>query len=503
MAEEKVPPFFILPSELIHHVLTFLPLKDLLTVGLVNRALLNHSRQDTLYHAFVQFNVPGSSVPKPEHLTWRELFKLHHPYWFIPKNKIWFADIPFLGKLLIARYDHRLNAIEAYALVAERRQPTFQTWERNPDAIIHTFHPRVQLDLNTASVRLDKDGYENATGELGYRLRKEIPMSAYHGAGLHSRLMLTKPWPQHITTQATPIWPPLTIPSPSRARNDSPTHFRDPVHRPAVLSELSTANFRLKRWVEFSSLRMRVGEDITTWATLPEECYTPTPMKPWQGIWCGDYAGHGCEFLVVMQPDSPKPLPQRAEWALRTREREGSVSSDGSWSTAPTGTDEWTDSFQPGDEESSIMGASISTLQASPEATTSKPGDEVVEAEDDSFYRGRIEAVKLTGDVNVPRGEYSFIAPDIGPNGLIRIATEDPFKGARIVKSVGHIAARGFRDGKCTRVRQTTIAKTLPDDYMTSQLILVSHDRIAQYWETFGHVSYYQRVDIDEFTKIT
>lgn len=60
------------------------------------------------------------------------------------------------------------------------------------------------------------------------------------------------------------------------------------------------------------------------------------------------------------------------------------------------------------------------------------------------------------------------------------------FKGARIVKSVGHIAARGFRE----------------DTYMTSQLILVSHDRLAQYWETFGHVSFYQRVDIDEFTKV-
>lgn len=40
------------------------------------------------------------------------------------------------------------------------------------------------------------------------------------------------------------------------------------------------------------------------------------------------------------------------------------------------------------------------------------------------------------------------------------------------------------------------------DTYMTSQLLLVSHDRLAQYWETFGHVSFYQRVNIDEFTKV-
>jgi hypothetical protein len=40
------------------------------------------------------------------------------------------------------------------------------------------------------------------------------------------------------------------------------------------------------------------------------------------------------------------------------------------------------------------------------------------------------------------------------------------------------------------------------ESYMTSQLILISHDRLAQYWETFGHVSFYQRVDVDAFTRV-
>lgn len=26
---------------------------------------------------------------------------------------------------------------------------------------------------------------------------------------------------------------------------------------------------------------------------------------------------------------------------------------------------------------------------------------------------------------------------------------------------------------------------------------MISHDRLAQYWEEMGHISYYQRVDID------
>ena len=93
------------------------------------------------------------------------------------------------------------------------------------------------------------------------------------------------------------------------------------------------------------------------------------------------------------------------------------------------------------------MHDSVVTLHASSDGSPTRAADER-DSEDDPACRGRIEAVKLTGDPNIPRGEYTFIAPDIGPGGLIRVADEELFKGARIVKSVGHIAARGFRDGE-------------------------------------------------------
>jgi hypothetical protein len=176
MDTTNLPPLLALPSELIHLVLSHLPLSDLLTVGLVNRAIHQHTFEDTLWRPFVQDQVPGT-VPKPANLTWREVFIQHHPFWFLARKKIWFSDIPHTGKLLVARYDHRINAIEAYSLVAERRQPTFQTWEYNPEAIIHTFSPKVQLDLNAPVIRLDSEAYERAVGDVGYRLQKEIPMN--------------------------------------------------------------------------------------------------------------------------------------------------------------------------------------------------------------------------------------------------------------------------------------------------------------------------------------
>jgi hypothetical protein len=463
--QPPIPPLLNLPSELLHHILGYLSLSDLLTVGTVSKVLRDHTHQDTLWQAFVEAEVPNPNITKPAHLSWRELFQEHHPYWFIARRKIWFSDTAHTGKLLIARYDHRLDAIEAYALVAERRVPEALSWDQHPEAIIHTFSPKVRLDLNAPIVRLNREAYDEAIGNIGYRLQKEVRMGLYRdrqqqAASLFSQLMLTRPWPKVITTDATPVWPPLTLPSPDRTRNDhSPSGFRQASQKPAQLSQLSTSTFRIRRWMEFSTralgMGMRIGEDVTTWATLPEESYTPTHQKPWQGIWCGDYAGHGCEFLVIMQPDDPKPLPERAQWAMRAREREESVSSEGSWTTAPTdaaSSSPSTDNDDTTMESADDLEDSVATLQEAYHERTSSSQDPAEEGtntreEDETVYRGRIEAVKLTGDPNIPRGEYTFIAPDIGPGGLIRVAQEDMFKGARIVRSVGHIAATGFRDG--------------------------------------------------------
>lgn len=140
-----------------------------------------------------------------------------------------------------------------------------------------------------------------------------------------------------------------------------------------------------------------LGEEVHTYSTLDQELYTPTEDKPWLGIWVGDYSGHGCEFLLMRQID---------------------------------------DHIEPFDE---------STIVQREDET---PEEFVLRKKEERIHRGRLEAIKLTGDPNVPRGEISFIADDIGENGLIKVAEEAPFKGARIVKSRGHIAGRLFEHGQ-------------------------------------------------------
>jgi hypothetical protein len=151
---------------------------------------------------------------------------------------------------------------------------------------------------------------------------------------------------------------------------------------------------------------LHLGEEVNTYATLEPCLYTPTRDKPWRGIWVGDYSGHGCEFLLMNQPDDEEPFDE------------------------------------------------ASVIQKEDETVEEWQARKI----DERLYRGSLEAIKLTGDPNVPRGEYTFVVDDLSKNGYIRTATESKFKGARIVSSRGHIASRMFRDGSYFNFEFTTIA---------------------------------------------
>ena len=143
-------------------------------------------------------------------------------------------------------------------------------------------------------------------------------------------------------------------------------------------------------------LGIHIGEDVSTYATLDPALYTPTPNKPYRGIWVGDYSSHGCEFLLITQPDEE-------------------------------------------DDDDRRGGSSCSE-------SSSLPRNHILE--DEYPLRGSLRAVKLTGDANVPRGEYSFIVDDLGERGVVEVAKEEPFVGVTVVRSRGHVASAGFVNGE-------------------------------------------------------
>ncbi|KAL4905390.1 hypothetical protein BDW74DRAFT_16144 [Aspergillus multicolor] len=408
-------PLLELPPELLFNILSYLPALDLARVSESCRVLSQHANDDLLWANLVNSNLPGPIHDPGIFDSFRTLYITHYPYWFIPRNKVWFSDTEHTGNLILARYDNRRGVIEAYRVTTERRSSKFQVWEWNPDVVIQAFEPKVSLWLDDPILLLQKapDGRQKY---LDCENRMTMPVEVQY---IYNAISLCRPADPEQLTEDTQ-WPPANIPSDHRVYRNPEVHWKEWNRVPQQLSQISEHAFRIRRWAHF-----RLGlplftagqqETMSTYSTLDPSLYIPTKEKPYQGIWVGDYSAHGCEFLLFLQ-----------------RDKEG-------------------DDLDARDPEN-----------------------------EDIIQRGSLEAIKLTGDPNVPRGQFSFVSDDIGPGGTVRIATEALFHGARVVRSRGHVAGLGFRD----------------DTFITSQLILVSPDCVAHYWEPMGHITYYRRLDID------
>ncbi|KAI1420272.1 hypothetical protein F5Y12DRAFT_137664 [Xylaria sp. FL1777] len=452
---------FELPTELIDTILSYLTPLELGVLSLVCQTLLEHAANDIHWRRHVLSNLPGNQIKSPYPCkTWRELFVAHNQYWFLTKNKIWFCDRSLAGQIVIARYDERRGCIEGYQLLATRRRDGSEPWLADPTVHIHYFEPNVKLHLDKPVLQLNVDSLENlmrislsssdSATRPARRFFPEHPMQSHGSDPRFSTFVLAKPLEEQDTARHTAsrfpynmVWPPPTIPAAHRvlghpadiAGGPTPSHdmMISPRWRPIKRSEVSELTFRIRQWMELGppTIGFHIGEECVTYSTLDPSLYTPTPERPWRGIWVGDYSVHSCEFLLINQPDIDE------------------------------------ESYR----EPLVKHESESDAEFQSRFLSQK------------VYRGRLEAIKLTGDPNVPRGEYTFLADDLGEDGFVGIAQEPPFQGARIVRSKGHVAGAGFTS----------------DKYIESRLILLSHNRLAQYWVDFGHISFFERVDIDQF----
>ena len=61
----------------------------------------------------------------------------------------------------------------------------------------------------------------------------------------------------------------------------------------------------------------------------------------------------------------------------------------------------------------------------------------------------RLEVIKITGDPNVQRGEYSIVAPHLDDS---RISGGPEFQGSAVVMGFGQIAETHFRNPQFTEV---------------------------------------------------
>ena len=431
---EQDAPLLKLPAEILHQVLTWLECPTLVSLSRTCRQLRHLALNDLLWANLLRPHLPPEDFPPNPYpsSSYRDLYITHHPYWFVPKNRIWISDDPHTGRIMLCKFDPRRGCIEGYRLLAERGPSTGLLWPHKPTVVIHTFTPRVHLWLDDPVLKIPHDIGPFNTRQGWWE--GEIRMSVGRpGNSTSASFFLSRNMPQSALHAGMQVWPPWTIPRMPRARTASQSQFRGKEHKPQKYEDISTTTFRMRHWSQFASglshLGVRLGEEVSTWSTLDPALYTPTPQKPYQGIYVGDYAGHGCEFLLVMHtdkaPDPPEP-PVTSMFAAYGRARD----------------------FV--NEVTQMNEASETRVEQRPlpqSTRNSMPAGTAV-YDDESVFHGALEGIKLTGDPNIPRGEHTFIADDIGPRGLIRYATEQPFSGARVVRSRGHVAARGFVQGR-------------------------------------------------------
>ena len=255
MESDVESPLLALPAELIHNILSYLNGPDLHNVASACRLLARHAKEDSLWQPLVQDNiaVPLSS-PSPC-ASFRELWASYRTYWFLTKHKLWIADIPMHGKLVVARYEPRTGSIEAYAVVAQRGAHTFGLLNWDDRIVYHTFNPTIRLDLNRPVLSISLEDAQAAGAFQCNKYATELYMSMSGGNANQpsSTIFLAKALPSHLTTSNTAVWPPRRLPSPNndRVRNDSTNGFLSSGHKPTTAAEVTEAAFRIRQWVQF------------------------------------------------------------------------------------------------------------------------------------------------------------------------------------------------------------------------------------------------------------
>jgi hypothetical protein len=183
----------------------------------------------------------------------------------------------------------------------------------------------------------------------------------------------------------------------------------------------------------------------------------------------GDYGVHGCEFLLMHQPDVGEEEDEEDEDDNDSDSDAGSddtitatepefLDEDPEHDWAATSSQSTSSAIGEGEDETNPSSSSNHAntnatwwkkqpRQKTTAAAAARKNKTKNENKKAPIYRGRLEAIKLTGDSNVPRGEPSFVVDDLGDGGFVGLGEEAPFTGARRVRSKGHIARAGFTSG--------------------------------------------------------
>lgn len=431
-----------LPLELLGKVMGYLLPETLSALTQTCRSLYSPSVSEHHWRRLIQENLPGHTLTDPGPAeTFRQLYSWHHQNWFLVKQRIWLSNASPEGEVVLIEYDPNTASIRGSPVCVDLTESDGNdgsddmgiVWLAGmhhvsvtlfaPSVFVHRQFPNFWIPPSPGPASLIR----NALGREG------VDLSIY----LLSAARPTEPEDR--------VWPPKTIPGRDRALvppDLSCERFSTWWH------QSHNAPNRAVSEHAFMVVISRLPTQFVVYGAVPSGLLRPTVEAPWNGLWVGDYLGHGAEFILIYQ-------------------------------------------------ERALSGA----IHGGNDAT-----------QPNRSYRTALRAVKLTGDRNVPRGKVTFTADDIGDRGLLRIATERPFEGARVVRSRGHVASNGFREGTLAAAHAHALGPTSqkarltgslnPDSWISTELIMISHDLLAHKWKALHTTSYYRRVQLDKLHRL-
>jgi hypothetical protein len=398
-----------LPLEIMDSILAYLEPRDLDRLAVTCRAFYELATSDELWKPFIEENTPGAYIASPHPFSrWRDLWHAHDPHWFLPRNVLWFGDQPLCGQLVVVRLDQLSGTIIGCPVVVERSQRRQLAWQRElslaENGLAETHHitiskwtPIVQVHTDHENVKLETPVERDTFGNCqplssGFSAQTYMPTKT-----LPCMLQLAKTFRGSSTRNST--WPPDTIPADEYVETGGPESLSGPSSRVEVCQTVFQSVRTFPPPLPGVISDAFTFSTITTFGTLNKQLYTPTWDRPFRGIWVGDYSSHGCEFLLLQQPDQRGPQP--IQLSLET-----------------------TESYE----------ARLKEWQ---------------------IWSGELRAIKLTGDPNVPRGEYSWLVPDIGPDACLGRGGDKDFEFfagpvSRVQRGYGQIADEHFLNRKLT-----------------------------------------------------
>lgn len=508
------PPISLLdlPSEVIHHICSHATPNCLGRLLSTCQQLRHEVLVDDLWAMRVNSNLPVPLQSPAPMTSWRQLYISFHHFWFLLRHRLWVSNLVYHGGLLVARWNARDTSIDLIEVVGNMGPVTERPYSETNTIQVVTYQPRHALLIERPFFKIrahypDKIQqwiYQSGLcpllcGQPGVR-QGVLDYASFAGhrppAVLHLAEHLDYEEKRRVR-YGDRIWPQPQVPAPGRvkrcdSRNRPIDRFCNPSQ--AAFRYRSAPNFPLLAHdmkVSQSEVNRR-GEPTSfrTFGTIDPSCYTPTAAKPYQGIWCGDFNGHGMEYLLILQPDEGD-LAFELDYLdiLKGRVRKNRVE--------PT---EWDDDvilhgFEDHTPQANPPEAFTPVVRLPPPAENEDenysddgfqklvPGRplEVIEDFDDVENENledpypalprdvdphnlghhfiaatkpggtksgeRLVAIKLTGDPNVPRGEVSWVAYCLGRAGYLSHCHEPEFRGGKRVVSQGHVAYRGFTNG--------------------------------------------------------